>query len=186
MECRTARLLLRDFREDDWPAVLAYQSNPLYLRYYAWTERMPESVQAFVRGFVTHQSQQPRTRFQLAIVLPETGQLIGNCGIRQESPESEEAEIGYELDPEYWGRGYATEAAREMLAFGFTELGLHRVSSWCVADNTASEHVLEKLGLRLEGRVREKKYYKGRWWDVLLYGIVKQEWDAIRQNGGLA
>ena len=54
-----------------------------------------------------------------------------------------------------------------------------------MADNTASAHVLEKLGLRLEGRVREKEYYKGRWWDVLLYGILKQEWDAIRQNGGL-
>ncbi len=184
MERHTARLQLRDFREDDWPAVLAYQSNPLYLRYYAWTERMPEAVQAFVHHFVDQQNQQPRTRFQLAIVLPASGQLIGNCGIRQESPASQEAEIGYELDPEYWGRGYATEAACEMLAFGFTELGLHRVSSWCVADNTASAHVLEKLGLRLEGRVREKEYYKGRWWDVLLYGILRKEWEAIRENGG--
>ncbi len=183
MERRTARLQLRDFREDDWPAVLAYQSNPLYLRYYAWTGRTPEAVQAFVQRFVDQPSQHPRTRFQLAIVLPATGQLIGNCGIRQEAPGSREAEIGYELDPEYWGRGYATEAAREMLAFGFTELGLHRVSSWCVAVNTASAHVLEKLGLRLEGRVREKEYYKGRWWDILLYGILKQEWDAILEVG---
>ncbi len=178
MERYTARLLLRDFREDDWPAVLAYQSNPLYLRYYAWTERTPEAVQAFVRRFVEQQWQQPRTRFQLAIVLPATGRLIGNCGIRKDSPDAQEAEIGYEVDPAYWGRGYATEAAREMVAFGFNELGLHRVSSWCVADNTASAHVLEKLGMRLEGRLREKEYFKGRWWDVFLYGILKGEWEA--------
>jgi [ribosomal protein S5]-alanine N-acetyltransferase len=123
------------------------------------------------------------TRFQLAIVLRDTGQLIGNCGIRKESPDSRDAEIGYELNPEYWGRGYATEAAREILDFGFSELDLHKVSSWCVADNTASAHVLEKLGMRLEGRVREKEYYKDRWWDVLLYGILKREWDAIRNTG---
>ena len=176
MEHHTARLLLRDFREDDWPAVLAYQSNPLYLRYYEWTERTPEAVQVFVRRFVDHQSQQPRTRFQLAIVLPATGQLIGNCGIRMQSPGAREAEIGYELAPEHWGQGYATEAAREMVAFGFRELGLHRISSFCVADNTASAHVLEKLGMRLEGRLREKEYYKGRWWDWLLYGILEREW----------
>ena len=49
---------------------------------------------------------------------------------------------------------------------------------------TASAHVLVKLGLRLEGRVREKEFYKSRWWDALLYGMLRQEWDASRENGG--
>jgi RimJ/RimL family protein N-acetyltransferase len=63
-----------------------------------------------------------------------------------------------------------------MLVFGFERLGLHRIWAQCVADNTASAHVLEKLGLRREGHFREHVYFKGRWWDSLVYAIVDCEW----------
>jgi RimJ/RimL family protein N-acetyltransferase len=177
----TERLRLRDFQADDWAAVLAYQSDPRYLRYYAWTERAEEDVRAFVGMFLAHQAQSPRWKWQLAITLPEDGRLIGNCGLRLDAVGARVGNIGYELDPRYWGRGFATEAAREMVRFGFEELGLHRIWSWCVADNIASARVLEKLGMRREGRQREAKWYKGRWWDTLLFGILEQEW---RANGG--
>ena len=89
-----------------------------------------------------------------------------------------EADIGYELAPEYWVRGYATEAALAMVTFGFRELELHRISSWCIADNTASARVLERVGLRPEGRLRENEYFKGRWWDTLLFGLLESDWRA--------
>jgi len=188
MELTTERLILREFRQDDWHAVMVYQSDPRYLRYGPWTERTPEAVQAFVQMFLSNQQEQPRRKFQLAITLKSTRQLIGNCGIRLGSPamldaESHEADIGYELSPEHWGQGYATEAARLIVQFGFTELHLHRIESWCIADNAASAHVLEKLGMRLEGRQREKEYFKGRWWDTLLYGMLDDEW-RDRHIGG--
>lgn len=182
MNLTTQRLLLREFAEADWPAVLAYQSNPLYLRYYEWTGRTEADARAFVGMFLERQREQPRTKFQLAVVLRETGQLIGNCGIRKASAESPEADIGYELAPEYWGQGYATEAALAIVAFGFGELKLHRLWSWCVADNVGSARVLEKLGMRLEGRLREKEWYKGRWWDWLIYGMLEQEWRGQRHG----
>ena len=172
----TERLLLREFLESDWQAVLAYQSNPLYLRYYAWTERTPEEVRQFVQMFLDQQQQDPRLKFQLAVVLKSTGQLIGSCGIRMRLPDAYEADIGYELNPQHWGQGYATEAARAIVQFGFTELGLHRIWSWCIADNVGSARVLEKLGMQLEGRLRENEYFKGRWWDTLLYAILDREW----------
>jgi len=178
MELITERLILREFRDDDWPAVLAYQRDPLYLRYTHWPDRTPGAVRAFVQSFMAQQRERPRTRFQLAITLRSSEQLIGNCGIRMESPEAREAEIGYELAPEHWGHGYATEAARAIVRFGFTELNLHRISSWCVADNIGSVRVLEKLGLHAEGRLREKEYFKGRWWDTLLFGVLEDEWRA--------
>jgi ribosomal-protein-alanine N-acetyltransferase len=178
MELVTERLILREFQEDDWPAVLAYQRDPLYLRYSHWSDRTQGSARAFVLSFVSQQREQPRTRFQLAIVLQSNQQLIGNCGIRMESPGAHEAEIGYELAPEHWGRGYATEAARAIVRFGFSELHLHRISSWCVADNIASARVLEKLGFHAEGRLREKERYKDRWWDTLLFGMLVDEWRA--------
>ena len=74
------------------------------------------------------------------------------------------------------GHGYATEAAREIVRYGFVELGLHRIWSWCVADNLGSARVLEQVGMRLEGRQRDKEYYRGRCWDRLLYAVLEDEW----------
>ena len=183
MMLTTARLVLREFEEGDWPAVLAYQSDPRYLRFYAWEGRTEEGVRDFVGMFLGYEREEPRYRFQLAVTLRADGRLIGNCGVRLPAPRARVAELGYELAPEHWGRGYATEAARAMAAFGFGELGLHRLQSNCVADNTASARVLEKLGMRREGRLREAQWYKGRWWDTLLYGLLEGEWRDL--NGGL-
>jgi RimJ/RimL family protein N-acetyltransferase len=173
---KTRRLVLRDFRPDDWRAVLAYQSDPRYLRYYPWTVRTEADVLAFVGRQVELQSATPRLKFQLVITLVGVG-LVGNCGIRLAEPNSVEADVGYELDPRHWGRGYATEAAGAMVAFGFEALGVHRVWGECVADNVASRRVMEKLGMIQEGRLREKRWMKGRWWDTLLYGILRKEWE---------
>ncbi len=176
MQLTTTRLLLRDFVATDWPAVLTYQSDPAYLRYYAWESRTAAAVQTFVQRFIEQQTAQPRYKFQLAITLRESGQLIGNCGIRLPEPGATTAEIGYELAPAQWGNGYATEAAQAMITFGFTTLQVHRIAATCVADNRASARVLTKLGLRQEAHLREVAYYKGRWWDEQIYAILQDEW----------
>jgi len=176
MELTTERLILREFRENDWPDVLAYQANPLYLRFYEWTGRTSEAVQEFVQMFLDQQQEQPRTKFQFAVTLKSNYQLIGTCGIRIASADAHEGDIGYELSPKHWGQGYTTEAARAVVQFGFTELRLHRIWSWCIADNVGAARVLEKLGMRLEGRLRDKEYFKGRWWDTLLFAILDHEW----------
>jgi [ribosomal protein S5]-alanine N-acetyltransferase len=176
MNLTTARLRLRDFRPDDWPVAPAYQSDPRYLRYYAWTGRTEADVRAFMQLFLDQQAVAPRWKWQLAITLPGDDRPIGSSGLRLDEPGSRVGNIGYELDPEHWGHGYATEAAREMVRFGFGDLGLHRIWSWCVADNGASARVLEKVGMRPEGRRREHEWYKGRWWDHLLCGLLEREW----------
>lgn len=182
MKLETERLILRDFVKDDWQRVLEYQSDPLYLRYYDWTERTPEAVQDFVGWFLDHQVQQPRIKYQLAVVLKSNNQLIGNCGIRRDEANALEADIGYELDPKLWNQGYATEAAHAIVDFGFSRFGVHRIWSWCVADNVGSAHVLEKLGMRLEGLLRENEYYKDRWWDTKMYAILADEWSLHKQS----
>ena len=182
MKLETERLILRDFVKDDWQRVLEYQSDPRYLRYYEWTERTPQAVQEFVGWFLDHQLQEPRIKYQLAVVLKSNNQLIGNCGIRMDKTDTLEANIGYELDPKHWNHGYATESAHAIVDFGFSNFDLHRVWSWCVADNLGSAHVLEKLGMRLEGRLRENEYYKDRWWDTLMYAILANEWEIHKQS----
>ncbi len=178
MMITTRRLVLRELEETDWPAVLEYQSDPRYLRYYEWTHRTEQDVRDFVRMLVALREEKPRTKFQLAITLPANGQLIGNCGIRMKAADAQEADIGYELDPRYWVQGYATEAARALLAFGFGDLGLHRIWAWSIAENSGSVHVLEKIGMRQEGHLREHEWMKGQWWDTLLYAILEDEWHA--------
>lgn len=178
MEVTTQRLILREFKQSDWPDILDYQSDPLYLRYYDWTGRTPAAVQDFVKGFLAQQKEQPRIKFQLAVVLKSSQQLIGNCGIRMKSAGAYEGDIGYELSSKHWGHGYATEAARAMVAFGFTELKLHRIWSWCIAENVGSVRVLQKLGMQPEGRLRENEYFKGRWWDTLLFGMLESDWKS--------
>lgn len=178
----TERLRLREFNEDDWDPVLAYQRDPRYLRYYPWEDRTPEDARAFVEMFLNWRQEQPRHRFQLAITLKECGVLIGNCGLRRKPGNDWEADLGYELDPNHWGHGYATEAAGAMVKFGFGELALERISSWCIGDNIASARVLERLGFRQEGLLRRNEYFKGRWWDTLLYAQLRYEWDSLRQG----
>ena len=181
MKLETERLILRDFIKEDWQRVLEYQSDPMYLRYYDWTERTPEAVQEFVGWFLDHQQQDPRFKFQLAVTLKSDNLLIGNCGVRMDNVDAMEADIGYELDPKYWNHGYATEAAHAIVDFGFSRFGVHRIWAHCVADNLGSANVLEKLGMRLEGRLREKEFYKDRWWDTLMYAILANEWASHKQ-----
>ena len=178
VEIRTDRLVLREFVAADWPAVLQYQRDPPYFRFYAWEERTEADVRSFVRTFVDQQGERPRRRFQLAITLQGAGELIGNCGVRMADDNDHEADIGYELSHQWWGHGYATEASAAIVNFGFRELGVHRIAARCVADNSASVSVLHRLGFREEGRFRDGAYFKGRYWDTLTFGMLDREWAA--------
>ena len=112
----------------------------------------------------------------MALIERADGLLIGNCGIRINDLALREANIGYELNPDVWGRGCASEAARAILRFGFAELGLHRVWAECVAENTASARVLAKLGMRREAHFRELQWFRERWWDGYIYAMLDHEW----------
>ena len=100
----TERLVLRDFVESDWEAVLAYQQDPLYLRYYEWTSRTAEDVRHFLQRFLDQQKQNPRNKFQLAVILKSSGELIGNSGVRRDASDAHEGDIGYELNPRFWAK----------------------------------------------------------------------------------
>ena len=178
MRIITDRLILRDYVESDWKDVYAYQSDARYLRYYPWTTRTPDDVKEFLGMFIEAQDNSPRIKFQLAVTLKLNQELIGSCGLRMETAKAIQGDIGYELSPENWGKGYASEAARAIVDFGFTHLNLHRIWSSCIAENTNSVRVLERLGMQLEGQLREEEFFKGRWWDTLIFGILKNEWLA--------
>ena len=172
----TDRLILRDFTEGDWQATLAYQSDPRYLGFYPWTQRTEPEVRDFVNLFVSQQQEQPRRNFQLALTQKSDGRLIGSGGVRVHNAKEQQANLGYELDPRFWGNGFATEAVRVLLRFGFQTLGMHRIHGECIAENTASVRVMEKNGMRQEAHFRDNAAFKDRWWDSLIYALLEEEW----------
>jgi RimJ/RimL family protein N-acetyltransferase len=91
----TQRLMLREIEEEDWRAIYAYQSKPPFLRFTPWTHRTQEDTRKFVHLFLNWRNELPRQRFQFAIILQSEQRLIGNCGIRVNTFNTWEAEIGY-------------------------------------------------------------------------------------------
>ena len=135
----------------------------------------------FLRALAA-QAEAPRTKFEFAVTLAESGRLIGGCGIRAASRGNRSADMGYCLRKDAWGRGYATEAAEAVLAFGFDVLNNHRIVATCDTENLASARVLEKLGMRREAHFREDARLRGRWRDSYLYAVLEQEWRERREG----
>ena len=209
MRIVTDRLLLREFVSDDLRAVQTYLADQRYYgpltsddkprgpgkdTARASTDNVADDStdrQRLIEHFITSQAATPRRNFQLAITLndsPTGGRLIGNAGLRLRRlfdfgrPDATfEADLGYELDPEYWGHGYATEVVQGLLEFGFGELDLHRVWAYCLAENQPSWRLLERLGFGLEGTIRENEFMRGHWWDSRLYGLLASEWQPLRR-----
>ncbi len=113
----------------------------------------------------------------LAITLRGDGRQIGGIGMRVDQ-QHKHAELGYWLGVDYWGKGYATEAGREMIRYGFEELGMHRIFASHFRHNPASGRILRKLGMRHEGCQREHLLKWGEFVDSELYGLLRQEWEA--------
>jgi RimJ/RimL family protein N-acetyltransferase len=174
----TPRLILRDFDESDFAAVHRYASDPEVVRLVHWGPNREADTRRFLRSAIATRRRQPRRKFDLAIALKFDASIIGGCGIYLPSDDSQ-AEIGYTLARECWGQGYATEAAYRLLAFGFRALGVHRVFATCDVENVASWAVLEKLGMRREGYLREDRWQRGKWRDSYLYAILEEEWRTL-------
>jgi len=116
----------------------------------------------------------------LAITLTATGELVGSIGLVLDA-EHGLGKLGYLIGHSYWNKGYATEATRELLRYGFGELRLNRVYAEVFAGNDASSRVLTKCGMRLEGRLRQHVRKWGQYIDILVYGILAEEFAAAAQ-----
>ncbi|MGH3004105.1 MAG: GNAT family N-acetyltransferase [Gaiellaceae bacterium] len=113
-----------------------------------------------------------------AVVLGESGEVVGDLALHWVSEPYRTVEIGFVLDPRHQGRGYATEAARELLRVAFEQFEMHRAIGRCEARNTGSVRVLEKLGMRREAHLVENELVKGEWQSELVYALLDREWQA--------
>ncbi len=123
----------------------------------------------------THLQMKKGKEYHLGIELKATGQIIGMIGMMQISRKHRRAEVGYWLGKSYWGKGYAAEALRLMLRFGFEQLKLVRITAGVMHPNLTSARMLEKAGFTFEGRLRKNFMQHSQWLDELRYGILKEE-----------
>jgi RimJ/RimL family protein N-acetyltransferase len=160
--------------------VHCYATDREVVRFMQWGPNDEEATRAYIQRKLVQQSSNPRFGYDLAVTIKTDHQLIGGCSINISNSESCQAWIGYIFNRNYWGRGYATEAALAIIAFGFGQLGLHRIFATCDFDNIASAHILEKIGMRREGLRREDEWLRGEWRDSYLYAILEQEWRSSK------
>ncbi len=115
--------------------------------------------------------------------ISERGQarLIGTCGFYAWDKDAKKAQIGYDLDPEFWGKGIMKEALSEMFKFGFEEMKLNRIQCLIMPENRRSIGLVRSLGFKEEGLLRENSIFEGRFRDDVAFSLLKKEWAAMHR-----
>lgn len=182
---RTARLVLRPFIRGDVDAVYSYRSRPDVAEYLFDAPMNHEECAEAVRSRSSQIALSGEgDKILLAIERIEDSRLIGEVSLIWRSVANAQAEIGYILHPDAHGRGFATEAMRELLHFAFDTVGIHRVYARCDARNIASARVMQRLGMREEAHFREHAHFKDRWDEELICAILDREWLTARDGHG--
>jgi RimJ/RimL family protein N-acetyltransferase len=182
----TERLLLRPFTDDDLEPLHALQSREDVTRYLYWSPRSREQARELLERMKRMTAiDDDSDALRLAGVLKRGGALVGDFSLWRTSAEHNQAEIGFIVHPDFHGRGYATEAMRVVLGYGFENVGFHRIVGRCDARNERSTRLMERLGMRREAHLRENEFVKGEWTDELVYALLATEWHQ-RAGGGSA
>jgi RimJ/RimL family protein N-acetyltransferase len=182
----TPRLILRHFQESDIQSMLAYRLDPQVARYQGWVAFMDQETEEEIGKRVREMAALPGATlgrwFQIAVEEKATGIHIGDIGIRLQANEARQAITGYTFAREAQGKGYATETLRALLDYMFGTLGVHRVMADALAENEKSIRLLERVGFRQEGYLRDAEWFEGKWADNVIYGLLRSEWDAQKQS----
>lgn len=201
MMIQTPRLLIRPVLLDDCDALFAYRSDTETNQFLSL---IPQDVED-IRQFILRSSPEmniPNTWFQLAIVLKESGTVIGDVGIHflgsgansesgsgansdsgagtsgssDSDSENKQAELGYTLHKDFRGMGYATEAISAIIDYLIFDLKKHRITASIDPSNTNSIRLIERLGFRKEAHFKQSLLFHGKWVDDVIYAILAEEW----------
>jgi RimJ/RimL family protein N-acetyltransferase len=154
----------------------AIHSDPRVMRYDAPEVGTRAHAQALVATFVGWATESPRRNFQLAIVAADTHELLGSCGVRSKGCPPGKAEFGIGIGSSSWGKGVAQEAARMILDFAFSELGLHEVYGITVSENEAVAKFAQRLGLTPRPAPQRDDWMKERSWSAVEWAITRDAW----------
>jgi [ribosomal protein S5]-alanine N-acetyltransferase len=158
------RLLIRRLTMDDDVAIHSPQHKSI------------EDARTYIRSVLESYEKNEPTSY--VIILKNSSELCGGIGFHHQDTSSHKIEIGYALAPWHWGNGYMTEAAFAMIDHIFKSTELQRLEARCKSVNTASEKVMQRLGMTYEGTLRRNQLYNGNYYDTKVYSILRSEWES--------
>lgn len=181
----TERLVLRSFRPGDEDDVFAYRSQPDVVHYIPGDPKTREQVADLVAERATAgRIDEKSPILTLAVQLGD--RVIGDVLIHLDGldgADGRQAELGWVFAPDVQGQGYATEAARAIMAAAFEQVGVHRVWARLEPENTGSARICERLGMRREAVFEQASWFKERWTDLAVHAIRADEWTGSGPGG---
>jgi ribosomal-protein-alanine N-acetyltransferase len=177
----SARLLIQDLSWDTLEFIHRLHSMPEVQEYA--TLDIPKSISEsknYLEKYINQQANWPRSEYGFCILFDQ--KPVGLIGLSDSLNKFRSAELWFKLSPEYWGKGFTTEAASILLEFGFKEILLHRIEAGTATENLASIKVLEKIGMKREGIRRKILPIRGEWKDNFHYAILDEDFSQNLRN----
>lgn len=182
-DARSRRMRLRPYVPSDYDNFYDLHRREDVARHLPWPPRSESAATVALERHFNPRLEESGDHLTLAADDVDTSRLVGEFVLILRSTIHQQGEIGYILHPDFAGRGLATEGAQHMLDLAFSELMLHKVVARTSVANAASARVLDKVGMRREGHLLDSEYFKGRWNDEFVYGMVRPEWESLRGGG---
>ncbi|MGI9063969.1 MAG: GNAT family N-acetyltransferase [Pseudonocardiaceae bacterium] len=168
------RIQLREFRADDLDATGVVLGDDRVTHWLSFDSRTRDEQAAQLSGALERARSEPRVEYYLAVVPAGDDRLVGFARLGLTGVRA--AKLGGAIAADHWGNGYATDAARTLVSFGFATLDLHRITAAIGPDNAASIALVTRLGFTREGRLRDHVFTNGAWRDSELYSALEDEW----------
>ena len=180
MEIFTNRFLLRDFVQKDETAFFAYHADPKYAEFCTPEEVLPSHTGKLLNLFTQWASESPRCNYQLAIIDRRNLNLIGCCGLRRENYDSDKAEMGIELAPQFWScYAYAIEVGKALIEFGFNDLGLKEIRGISVSANLRVARLAKRYGFIKIGTRLSPDWMSDRGWNQIEWQLTRESWKSL-------
>ena len=175
----TDRLLLRQLSLDDVEEYYDFASDPIVSTHTLWDrhETVEDTINEMKKVIDKFELRQA---YRWAIVFKPHNKLIGRTGLISWNVHHQLAEIGFALSSAYWNKGIMTEATREILTYSFDTLDVNRIEGRCNYNNIGSARVMENIGMRFEGVLRQQLKIKGEFIDQKMYAILKSDYNEIK------
>ena len=177
----TERLIFRALKRTDLYDVHEYASNPKTSQYLLWE---PHDTLDYTREFIEIVISKYKSGEynDWAIVHKGDDKMIGTCGFTKIDEENNVVEIGYVINPAYWGMGIATEAVERIIDFAFEELQANRIEAKFIYGNDASLAVMQKVGMKFEGYHREAMLVKGKYKTIGVASILRRDYQLNKKE----